>query len=97
MVNVLDKERCDRQGQSIINYSEEANEDKLRMIKIAKPVNNIKDQVYQRNTLQNSQVGVKEGLFLVGVSTNHFILAEALQNQREVITSNVTGTVKIGQ
>ena len=53
--------------------------------------------VFQCNTLQNSQVGVKEGLFLVGVSTNHFILAEALQNQREVITSNVTGTVKIGQ
>ena len=56
-----------------------------------------RDRVIQRNTLQNSQVGVKKGLFLVGVSTNHFILAEALQNQREVITSNVTGTVKIGQ
>ena len=56
-----------------------------------------RNRVFQRNALQNSQVGVKEGLFLVGVSTNHFILAEALQNQREVITSNVTGTVKIGQ
>ena len=56
-----------------------------------------RDRVFQRNTLQNSQVGVKEGLFLVRISTNHFILAEALQNQREVITSNVTGTVKIGQ
>ena len=56
-----------------------------------------RSRVFQRNSLQNSQVGVKEGLFLVRVSTNHFILAEALQNQREVITSNVTGTVKIGQ